>query len=281
MINIDLHTHTTSSDGLLSPIEVVRRAKLNDVKYLAITDHDTTSGLEEAISEAKNSGLTLIPGIELSTSHNRESIHILGFFTDDSYNDPNFKKELNTLKNRRVIRAEKMTEKLKEVFNIKINFENVLKRGKDVVARPHIAKEIISAGYPYDTEYIFDNFIGKDCPAFVPTTRMSTEEGIALLKKYNAKVFLAHPVLIKNSPLSDFLNMGLDGIEAIYFQNSSEEEKKLLKFAKDNKLLVSAGSDCHGDIENDKRHGDIGCMKMPKDLLDKFLYAYYGDLKQF
>ena len=279
MLNIDLHTHTTSSDGLLSPREVVRRAKKNGVKYLAITDHDTTSGLDEAIFEAKNSTLTLIPGIELSTTHNKESIHILGFFTDDSYNNPELKEKLDAIKNRRVIRAQMITEKLKEAFNIEISFENVLKRGKDVVARPHIAQEIISAGYPYDIDYIFDNFIGKDCPAFVPTTRMSTEDGIALLKKYNAKVFLAHPVLIKNSPLTDFLNIGLDGIEAIYFQNSPQDEERLLKFAKDNNLLVSAGSDCHGDFENDKRHGDIGCMSISKELFDKFLYSFHGDYR--
>ena len=274
MIKVDFHTHTTSSDGLFTPSEVVKRAYKNNVQYLAITDHDTVSGLDEAILESKKYEISFIPGIELSTTYNKESIHILGFFKDNSFKSPEFLAYLNTLKDRRKIRAEKMVKKLKEVFNIDISIENVLHRGKDVVARPHIAQEIINAGYNYDMEYIFNNFIGKDCPAFVPTTKLSTEEGVALLKKYNALVFLAHPVLIKNSHVNDFLNMGFDGIEAIYFQNTKDEENWLIDFAITNNLLISAGSDCHGNQEGDIRHGDIGCMEMKEEYLKKFLDSY-------
>ena len=271
MVKLDFHTHTTSSDGILTPKEMVQRAFNNDVKYLAITDHDTISGLDEAFNEADKLHIQLIPGVELSTNHNKESVHILGFFRDDSYKDPEFIAYLQTLKDKRKIRAARMIEKLKEIFNIEISLENVLNRGRDVVARPHIAQEIISAGYPYETEYIFQNFIGKDCAAFVPTNKLSTEDGVNLLKKYNASVFLAHPILIKKSPLEDFLTMGFDGIEAIYFQNSKAEEDNLIHFALENNLLISAGSDCHGDIEGDLRHGDIGCMTMPIEFLDKIL----------
>lgn len=271
MIKVDFHTHTTSSDGVLTPSDVVKRAFKNDVKYLAITDHDTISGLEEAKAEANNLDITIIPGIELSTNHNKESIHILGFFRDDSYKSPEFLEYLDTLKNRRIIRAKEMVEKLDTELNIKISFENVLKRGKDVVARPHIAEEIISSGYPYDIEYIFDNFIGKDCPAFVPTTKLSTEEGVKLLKKYNALVFLAHPILITKSPLEDFLSMDFDGIEAIYYQNSPSQEENLINIANSNNLYISAGSDCHGNIDGDIRHGDIGCMTLPEKYLTPLL----------
>lgn len=274
MVKVDLHTHSTSSDGIMTPKEVVERAYKNEVKYLSLTDHDTISGLKEASITAKKLGLSFIPGIELSTTHNKESIHILGFFKDESYMSDDFVQYLNTLKNKRKIRAEKMVEKLKEFFNIEISIENVLKRGKDVVARPHIAKEIIAAGYPYELEYIFQNFIGKNCLAFVPTNKLSTEEGVKLLKKYNALVFLAHPKLIHNSPLEDFLNMGFDGIEAIYFQNTFDEEKYFLNFAKTHNLLVSAGSDCHGNIDGDERHGDIGAMNVSEILLENFLETY-------
>lgn len=277
MIKVDFHVHTTSSDGIMTPAEVVQRAKKNGVKFLSITDHDTVSGIEEALIEAKKSNLQLIPGIELSTTHNAESIHVLGFFRDDTYKSPELNKVLYALKNKRKIRAEKIVNNLKDIFNIEINLENVLKRGKDVVARPHIAHEIISSGYPYDIEHIFNNFIGKGCPAYVETTKMSTKEGIDLLKKYNALAFLAHPVLIKDSPLTDFLNIGLDGIEAIYFQNTSRDEERLIKLAKENNLLISAGSDCHGNLKDDIRHGDIGCMSMPEEFLNKFIAAYKGD----
>ena len=274
MIKVDLHTHSTSSDGTMTPTEVIERAYKNNVKYIALTDHDTISGLNEAATTSKKLGISFIPGIELSTTYNKESIHVLGFFKDDSYRNDYFIEYLNTLKNKRQIRAERIVEKLKEIFSIEISIENVLKRGKDVVARPHIANEIIAAGYPYTFDYIFENFIGNNCPAFVPTTKLSTEEGVKLLKKYNALVFLAHPKLIKNSPIEDFLNMGFDGIEAIYFQNTPDEEKHLLNFATENNLLVSAGSDCHGNVDGDEKHGDIGCMNISENLFKKFLEKY-------
>ena len=277
MIKVDFHVHTTSSDGIMTPTEVVKRAEKNGVKFLAITDHDTVSGIDEALVQAKKSNLRLLPGIELSTTHKGESIHVLGFFKDDNYKNPELHKILYALKNQRKIRAEKMVENLKNIFNIEICIDNVLKRGKDVVARPHIAQEIISAGYPYDIEYIFNNFIGKECPAYVETTKMSTEEGVNLLHKFNALAFLAHPILIKDSPLSDFLNINLDGIEAIYYQNKPEDEKNLIRLAKENNLLISAGSDCHGNLTDDIRHGDIGCMAIPKEYMNNFLSAYNGD----
>lgn len=274
MIKVDFHTHTTCSDGILTPSEVVKRAFHNDVEYLAITDHDTISGISEAQVIGKELGVNLIPGIELSTNHNKESIHLLGFFKDQSYINDDFINCLANIKNERIIRAERIVKKLRDIFDIHIDIHNVLKRGKDVVARPHIAQEIIEAGYPYDIDHIFDNFIGKDCKAFVPTNKLTTVEGIKILHDFNALVFLAHPKLIKNTHLTEFLAMDLDGIEAIYFQNTKEEEELYIEAALKNNLLISAGSDCHGDIINDKRHGDIGAMNMPSKYLQAFLHRY-------
>lgn len=271
MIKVDFHTHTTSSDGILTPTEVITRAFKKEVKYIAITDHDTVAGLEEASLTAKKLNINFIPGIELSTEYKGESIHILGLFKDNSYKDPNFITYLYNLKNRRVLRAKEMVRLLKEHFNIEIDFENVLKRGKEVIARPHIAQEIIACGYNYTQDYIFKNFIGKGCAAYIPTTKATPKEGVELLKKYNAITILAHPILIKNSPLEDFLSIGLDGIEAIYFQNTAEDEIFLKDFAKKNNLLISAGSDCHGNLKGDTRHGDIGAMKMEKQDLEELL----------
>ncbi|MGL4772915.1 MAG: PHP domain-containing protein [Clostridium sp.] len=271
MFKVDFHMHSTASDGLLTPTEVVKRAHKNGVKYMSLTDHDTVSGIDDAIKEGNKLGVKVIPGVELSTNFNGESIHVLGFFKDDSYKNEEFISSLNELKNKRVIRAEKIVDKLREVYDIDINFKNVLERGNDVVARPHIAKEIISAGYPYDIEYIFQNFIGKGCGAYIPTNKLTVLDGIKFLKKYNAITILAHPVLIKNSSLSDFLNIGLDGIEAVYFQNTKEDESNLISFAREHNLLITAGSDCHGDFDNDIRHGDIGDMPLDEMFLNKFL----------
>lgn len=274
MLKVDFHVHTSCSDGTLSPKEVIQRANKNNVKYLSITDHDTLSGLTDAIEEALNYDITLIPGIELSTQHNDESIHILGFFKDNSFKNEELIEELNKIKNHRILRAKSIVNKLKEEFNIEISFEKILKDSKDTVARPHIARAIINSGYPYTFEEIFDKFIGKGCKAYVPTLKLSTLEGVKLLKKYNALVFLAHPKLISKSKLTEFLGMNFDGIEGIYYQNTTEETTNFLKFANENNLLVSCGSDFHGNIESDTRHGDIGSMELPSkyflDLLNAF-----------
>ncbi|MBN1052970.1 PHP domain-containing protein [Clostridium botulinum] len=273
MCKIDFHVHTSCSDGLLSPIEVVNRAKQNSVSYLAITDHDTLSGLDAGIKCGNELDVKIIPGIELSTQCNNESIHLLGFFKDNSYNNPKLINELDKIKNHRIIRAKEIIKKLNTEFNIIINFDDVLSNGKDTIARPHIARAIINAGYPYDNEYIFQNFIGKDCRAYVPTLKLSTEDGVSLLKSYNALVFLAHPKLITNSPIDKFLKMNLDGIEAIYFQNTKDEEEKFINISIENNLLISCGSDFHGNLNDDKKHGDIGSMNMPSIYLKNFLNA--------
>ncbi|NFO10818.1 PHP domain-containing protein [Clostridium botulinum] len=273
MYKMDFHIHTSSSDGLLSPTEVVKRAKENSVSYLAITDHDTLSGLDAGIKCGKELGVTIIPGIELSTQYNNESIHLLGFFKDNNFNNSKLIDELDKIKNHRIIRAKEIIKKLNSEFNIIINFDDVLANGKDTIARPHIARAIIDSGYDYDNEYIFQNFIGKDCKAYVPTLKLSTEDGISLLKSYNALVFLAHPKLISNSKIDDFLKMDLDGIEAIYFQNTKVEEEKFINIAIENNLLISCGSDFHGNLKDDKKHGDIGSMTMPSIYLENLLNA--------
>ena len=270
MIKADFHVHTSSSDGVLSPKEVVFKAYKNNVKYLSITDHDTVSCLDEALVESQKYDISFIPGIELSTQYNNESIHILGYFKDKSYNNQNFIQELDKIKNHRIIRAQKITKKLDDEFNIKISFEKILKESKDTIARPHIAKAIIDAGYDYSHDEIFDKFIGKDSKAYVPTLKLSTEYGINLLKKYNALVFLAHPKLIKNTPIEEFIKMNIDGIESIYYQNTTEETNYYLNLAKEYNLLNSCGSDFHG-IQNDTRHGNIGSMEISSENLSNLL----------
>jgi predicted metal-dependent phosphoesterase TrpH len=271
MFKVDFHIHTTASDGTLSPIEVVKRADNNNVKYLAITDHDTVTGLNLAIEESFKYNVTLIPGIELSTQHNNESVHILGFFKDDNFKNKELIKELSKIKDHRIIRAKNMIAKLKDEFNIEINFEKIFRTSDDTIARPHIAREIVRCGYPYTVDEIFNKFIGKNCKAYVPTLKLPTTDGVKLLKKYNALVFLAHPKLINNTSINEFLDMHLDGLEAVYYQNTQEDTLNFLKFADANNLLVSCGSDFHGNLKTDTRHGDIGSMNLPTEYLQKLL----------
>lgn len=266
----DLHTHSTASDGTSSPAEVVKRAKAANVKYLALTDHDTVSGIEEALDAAKGLEITFIPGIELSTYFNKESIHVLGFFKGDGYKDKDLNDFLNSIKTKRIERAKKIVENLAKFHDIHITLESIMKNGKDTIARPHIAKAIMDAGYDYDKEYIFEHFIGNDCPAYIPSVQIDTKDGVELLKKHGAIVVLAHPVLLKKSSFQDVLALGFDGLEGIYPMNSEEDTEKFLNYAKEHNLITSCGSDSHGG-EDDLKHGSLGSMEMDEEWLTKFL----------
>ncbi len=264
MFKCDLHNHSICSDGRFKPKEIIEMAKDRNLDYISLTDHDTLSGIDEAILEAKKLNINFIPGIELSTEYNGESIHVLGFFNKENYNNPKLNKILEEFKEKRIARAYKLVDNLKKFHNIELDINKVLSNGKDTIARPHIAKAIIDAGYPYDHEYIFKNFIGNNCPAYVPSTKLSTKEGIKLLKEFNALVFLAHPILLKKTPLNDLIKLGFDGIEAIYFRNTESDTIKLINLAKENNLYISCGSDCHG-IPNDKSHGNVGDVIIPQE----------------
>lgn len=267
----DLHTHTSFSDGMLKPDEVIQSAKDNNVDLLAITDHDTTSGLAQAAYESSEKNIKFIPGIELSTLYNNESIHILGYFRDDSFNNPIFQKFLIDMKEYRIYRGKKIIENLDKYFGIKIDYNDVSRIAGKIVARPHIARAIINAGYSYTWDYIFDNLISKNSPAYVPNKNVSVEEGINILKSVNALVVLAHPVLIKNSPVEELLKFDFDGIEAKYFLNHEADTENYMKMAAERNLIITAGSDFHGISQNDTRHGGIGAVYLNSDEIETFL----------
>ena len=271
MIKCDLHTHSTASDGRYSPSEVVKKAFERGVKYLALTDHDTVSGIEEANAEAEKLDIHFIPGVELSTTYKGETVHILGYFKGDDYKNPDLNHFLEDLKTKRIERAHEIVRRLKKFNDIEIDVNDVLKNGKDTIARPHIAKEIMDSGYNYTKEYIFDNFIGDHCPAYVPANKLDAEEGIKLLRSYNAIVVLAHPVLLKKLNVLDVLHLDFDGIEGIYGLNTPEDTKNFLKIVDQKNIITSCGSDSHGYEGDDKKHGILGSMSIEEERLKKFL----------
>lgn len=264
MFKCDLHIHSICSDGRFTPKEIVHMAKKANLNYLSLTDHDTLTGIDEALNEAEKIGINFIPGIELSTEYNKESIHVLGFFNKQDYRYSELHTILNDFKEKRINRAHKIVNNLKKYHNIEIDINKVLSNGRDTIARPHIAKAIIDAGYPYNHDYIFNNFIGNNCPAYIPSTKLSTKEGITLLKRFGAIVFLAHPVLVKKNSMEDLLDLGFDGLEGVYYKNTEKDTENFLKLAKDRNLYISCGSDCHG-IPNDKGHGNVGDVDIPQD----------------
>lgn len=273
MVICDLHTHSTASDGKFSPSEVVKKAYDRGVKYLALTDHDTLSGIQEAKETAEKLDIHFIPGVELSTTYKGETIHILGYFRGDDYKNVELNNFLEDLKTKRIARAHEIVRRLKKFNDIEIDVNEVLKNGKDTIARPHIAKAIMDAGYNYTKEYIFDNFIGDHCPAYIPANKLATEEGLALLRKYNALVILAHPVLLKKLHVLDVLHLDFDGIEGIYGLNTKEDTERFLKIVDQKNILTSCGSDSHGYEEDDKKHGFLGSQSIEENRLNKFIDA--------
>ena len=267
----DFHLHTNASDGKLNPKELIYEAYVNGLDIIAITDHDTTLNVEEGIREGLSRNIRVIPGIELSTIHNNESIHVLGYFKDDKYKDAYFQNLLFDMANYRIIRAKKIVENLYTFFKIKLDYQQILDEAKGVIARPHIAKAIINAGYKYDWNYIFDNLISNDSPAYVQTKKISTAEGITILKNHNALVVLAHPVLIKNSTIDEMLCLDFDGIEAVYSQNTKKQKAFLKAKAKEYNLIITAGSDFHGITTSDTSHGVIGSVSLHHNELAAFV----------
>jgi predicted metal-dependent phosphoesterase TrpH len=269
----DLHMHSTYSDGKLTPVEVFKRAKKNGVDIVSITDHDICSGNDNNKKLANEVGIQYIPGIELSTIYKNKSVHVLGYFKDDSYNSKEMTEYTTFIKNKREQRARLMIDKLKEHFDIDIKYETVLSYGRGIIARPHIAKAIHDKYPEYSFDYIFKTFIGDNNKAYVPSAELPTKEGIELLRRNNCVVVLAHPILLKEHIKEDVMSYDYDGIEAIYYRNTSEEEKKLKEFAQKRGIIITAGSDYHG-IENDSNHGDIGTRFITGTYLDMFLEKY-------
>lgn len=267
----DFHMHTNSSDGKYTPEELLKKAKKNGIDIIAITDHDTTSALEASILLSNRFETKVVPGIELSTIHNDESIHILGYFKDDSYKAKEFQKYINDISEFRLYRGAKIVENLQKYFNIKLNYKKVLESKGNVLARPHIAKAIIEAGYPYTWDYIFNNILSKESPAYVSNKKVSIPEGIKLLKSVNALVVLAHPVLIKHTNVEDLMKFDFDGLEAIYIQNTLKDELKYKDITFKHNKFITAGSDFHGLSSEDKSHGEIGSVYLEKKDLVRFL----------
>jgi 3',5'-nucleoside bisphosphate phosphatase len=268
----DLHIHTNASDGKYTSHEIAVMAKDSGMSVISITDHDTTKSLKDASSFCSQMSLKFIPGIELSTIHKNEDVHILGYFNGTSYENSILQSYICDMHEIREKRAKKIVDNLNLYFNIKLDYAAILRNSKGIIARPHIAKAILDAGYNYSWNYIFRNLIGKNSPAFVPNKKLSIKEGIKLLKSVNALVVLAHPVLLKNLDLNELLEMDFDGLEAIYYSNTATQTQIYKTAAKKFNKFITAGSDFHGlEKENGSHAPCVGAVYLDENDLDIFL----------
>ncbi|GHO92760.1 phosphatase [Reticulibacter mediterranei] len=245
---VDLHTHSTASDGIYSPTELLQKAKGVGLHVLALTDHDSTNGLEEAASAAHALDIDFIPGIELNTDVGGGEVHVLGYFLE--YMRPEFQAILKVLRDARVLRGQRMVELLNKE-GVHISWERVREIAQGAVGRPHVAKALLEAGYVKSIPEAFDKYIGKGCPAYVPRYKLSPEDAVRLIASANGLPVIAHPVELPGLEelrnwLPGLVKAGLVGLETYYGPYTEQEEQQLRALADEYSLIPTGGTDFHG-----------------------------------
>ena len=267
---VDLHLHTTASDGSFTPEEVVVKAEQLGFSAIAITDHDTVQGIEVALQKAEQLNLEVVPGIEINTDYANTEVHVLGYYID--YKNSALLNKLKELKESRYERTKKIVAKLNNL-GIEIDFDEVLSLADGAaIGRSHIAQVILDKGYVQNWSQVFDKYIGCQAPAYVERERLDVKGAINLIKKANGVPVIAHPGLINNDKLfAEFIKWGAEGIEVFHTEHNKQEQLKYLEFANENKLLITGGSDCHGP----RRKGGmlLGEIKLPYHRLKKLKQA--------
>lgn len=270
---IDLHVHSSCSDGTYTPTQLVDYAIKKGLRAIALTDHDTTDGISEAIDAARHTSLTIIPGIELSAAYQGKDIHILGFNIDPD--NLHFQERLKTFQKARDQRNRTVIQRMQEQ-GLQITWEDMIKNFPDSVwTRAHFARFLMETKQVHTLAEAFNRFLGDHAPCFVPRKMISPFRAIQLIHEGGGKAVLAHPLLYHLSKdqleeLTTLLaNAGLDGIEAIYSTNRGMDETNLRLLAKKHGLFITGGSDFHG---SNKPSIDLGCgkgnLKIPASLLE-------------
>jgi predicted metal-dependent phosphoesterase TrpH len=271
---VDLHLHTTASDGVLTPSEIVRYAKAKGLQAIAITDHDTIEGCEEGLAEGDRIVFEVIPGIEISAEHSPGSMHVLGFFLDIHH--PLLNERLKFLQKARAERNPRIVEKLNGL-GMDITFEEVLKAsGGGQVGRPHFANVLLEKKYVKSFQEAFDRFLKKGAPAYVDKFRFTSKEALHFINEAKGVAVLAHPNTLGMNGYAELEKLvlrlveeGLKGIEVYYPEHSVSETAQYKSLAERCGLLATGGTDYHG---MEKNQLDIGVgrgeMKLPYSIVE-------------
>jgi predicted metal-dependent phosphoesterase TrpH len=249
-----------------SPAENVHMAESAGLEAIAITDHDTVAGIEEAMAEGKTCGIKVVPGVEISTVAYSQDIHILGYYID--YRDKDLLERLREQRELRGSRNSLILGKLAQL-NMPLTMEEILayseeKKGEDeTVGRPHIAAAMVAKGYAGSISEAFDRYLAKGAAAYVNVPRLSPKEAIRWIHEAGGTAVLAHPGLY-DAPelLAELVSAGLDGIEAFHSDHTAEQEQAFVKEAERFGLIITAGSDFHGERGGEALHAPIGTRKV-------------------
>lgn len=269
---IDLHVHSTASDGTCSPTELVILAKDAGLEAFALTDHDSIDGIEEALAAGKEHNMEVIPGVELSCNYNGEEIHVVGLYID--YKDAEFVKHLKNFQDLRDNRNIKMAERLREE-GFDISADALHEMFPDaVLTRAHVAKYLVATGQVKELSIVFDKYIGNGCKCFVDRPKVHPADAVKMIHRIGGVAILAHPCLCKMprqelyAMIEELANAGLDGIEAIYSCNMGSDEKDFTEISNKHHLFISGGSDFHGSNKPYIKLGvGKGNMHVPYEIL--------------
>jgi len=269
---IDLHTHTTASDGIYSPSALIDYAVSKGVRALAVTDHDTTGGLEEAVRHAATTDIELIPGIEFSIDYSGGTFHLVGLGID--FHHPGYREVTEWLQHERDMRIVRMVDDLR-AHDIDISIDEVrLESAGASIGRPHVARILVKKGYAPSVTDVFKEFLVKGKPGYAKKKKIALGDALTLIRDSGGISAVAHPISMNFGDFNSFRTMvkgfaaeGLQGIEAYASMHTLDEVKKFLEIAEEFGLLVTGGSDFHGD-KNEK----IGYYQpetpIPVDILD-------------
>ncbi len=261
---VDLHMHSTASDGAIAPDGVVQAARAAGLSAIALTDHDTIGGLAEARQAGERLGVRVIAGVELSALEGDREVHVLGLHlsrTDE------LERHLTTFRASRRVRAERIVEMLNRL-GVPITIEGVLEEAAGgAVGRPHIARVLVANGWAADFRDAFDRYLGAGRPAFVAKQRVSVSDAIALIHRAGGIAVLAHPGPEGNRRwLESLAALGLDGVEVRHPGHTPDDTARLGALADHLGLVPSGGSDWHGAPEGSRA---IGCMRVPRSWLER------------
>ncbi len=249
-MKFDLHLHTYYSDGKYGPRELVELAIERKLSGIAITDHDTILGIQEAICKSKEyDDFKIIPGIEFGCIYEDEEVHILGYFID--LNDVDIIDATKQLKKARENRGKAIIEKLKEL-GLDLSYEEVINISKEnFLGRVPIAKVLVKKAYVSSINEAFNIYLDRGKPGYVEKESLSVKDTIKLIKKANGIPVLAHPGLLKNRQIIKYcIDNGIEGIECIHSKHTLDQMEYFKRLATSNSLIITGGSDCHGELIN-------------------------------
>lgn len=270
---IELHCHSTASDGDCTPTELVDRAVALGLTTLALTDHDSVDGVAEAVRAAEQFSLRVVPGVELSCHYEGEEVHLLGYFFE--YRDPDFLELLQNMKEERRQRVRRVLEKL-EKLGVSISFESVEQEATgEAIGRPHIARALVTAGQVETVAQAFDKYIGNSGPAYVGRSLLSLEQGIEAIRRAGGVSVIAHPGVYNNwSKVERMLQLPVDGLETWHPSHKKSERKRAKRLGGRYNKILTGGSDFHGPRGD---YHELGSSYVKEGVVTKLLHAAAGE----